>query len=417
MHRPAVPDAYIEEVAERTDFAVDDVRIGLRVLHDAVQDRVVEQYRRARDDSAPNHLLTDDADSAWFAFAFADLRAELEAAGYEMDADLLAAVAAVNMTVFQEVHDRTVSFPRDLADASDTPFFYPVYVAKPDWWREAETRALRSLIGLLEAGSSPAAALDAWSVSLAGADADEWAEVRGVSADRVRANARKAPDPAPEAADGLRAEAREGVPDGPYDPETDRLFVPTTDQLAAAREASDGHEGRTDEADAEAVERNGGIDGDADGNDTDEPAPGDGTAALRRETDLRRAALCPYDSIVQYQTFHGIRNVLAELADDPDVVVAPMQSGTADTRVVEVYPAATFGWLGLYREGYKGDHRDRRATNLEGIEACSVDIGDFRETYESDHDALDSLAAAVSAGRVGADPPRHGPRQEGHIYV
>jgi len=279
MHRPAVPDAYIEEVAERTDFAVDDVRIGLRVLHDAVQDRVVEQYRRARDDSAPNHLLTDDADSAWFAFAFADLRAELEAAGYEMDADLLAAVAAVNMTVFQEVHDRTVSFPRDLADASDTPFFYPVYVAKPDWWREAETRALRSLIGLLEAGSSPAAALDAWAVSLAGADADEWAEVRGVSADRVRANARKAPDPAPEAADGLRAEAREGVPDGPYDPETDRLFVPTTDQLAAAREASDGHEGRTDEADAEAVERNGGIDGDADGNDTDEPAPGDDAAA------------------------------------------------------------------------------------------------------------------------------------------
>ena len=239
MHRPAVPDAYIAEVAERTDFAVDDVRIGLRVLHDAVQERIVEQYRRARDDSTPNHLLTDDADSAWFAFAFADLRAELEAAGYEMDADLLAAVAAVNMTVFQEVHDRTVSFPRDLADASDTPFFYPVYVAKPEWWREVETRALRSLIGLLETGSSPAAALDAWAVTLADVDPDEWAAVRGVDSDRVRANARKAPDPAPEAAAGLRAEVRDGVPDGPYDPETDRLFVPTTDQLAAARQAGD----------------------------------------------------------------------------------------------------------------------------------------------------------------------------------
>ncbi|MFC6794941.1 hypothetical protein ACFQFH_12175 [Halobaculum halobium] len=239
MHRPAVPDAYIEEVAERTDFAVDDVRIGLRVLHDAVQDRIVEQYRRARDDSTPNHLLADDAASAWFAFAFADLRGELEAAGYEMDPDLLAAVAAVNMTVFQEVHDRTVSFPRDLADASDTPFFYPVYVAKPDWWREAETRALRALVGLLESGSSPAAALDAWAVDAAGADPDEWAAVRGVDAERVRANAEKAPDPAPEAADGLRAEARAGVPDGPYDPETDRLFVPTTDQLAAAREGNE----------------------------------------------------------------------------------------------------------------------------------------------------------------------------------
>lgn len=237
MHRPAVPDPYIEEVAQRTDFTVDDVRIGLRVLHDAVQSRIDEQYRRARDDDTPNHLLTDDAGSAWFAFAFADLRAELETAGYEMDADLLAAVAAVNMTVFQEVHDRTVSFPRALADRSDTPFFYPVYVEKPDWWREAETRTLRSLVGLLESGSSPAAALDAWAVNSAGVDAGEWAAVRGVEPDRVRDNAESAPDPAPEAADGLRAERREAVPDGPYDPATDRLFVPTTDQLAAAREA------------------------------------------------------------------------------------------------------------------------------------------------------------------------------------
>ncbi|WP_123538741.1 DUF429 domain-containing protein [Halosimplex salinum] len=145
---------------------------------------------------------------------------------------------------------------------------------------------------------------------------------------------------------------------------------------------------------------------------------GDGTAALRRETDLRRAALCPYGTRVQYQTYYGIRNVLAGLAETPDVSVAPMQSsGRGDTRVVEVYPAATFGWLGLYREGYKGDHRQRRSANLEGIEACSVDVGGFRDTYESNHDALDSLAAAVSAGRVTADPPRLGPREEGHIYV
>ncbi|QZX98243.1 hypothetical protein [Halobaculum rubrum] len=278
MHRPAVPDAYIEEVAERTDFAVDDVRIGLRVLHDAVQERLVEQYRRARDEATPNHLLTDGAESAWFAFAFADLRSELEAAGYEMDADLLAAVAAVNMTVFQEVYDRTVSFPRDLADASDTPFFYPIYVEKPDWWRESETSTLRSLIGLLESGSSPAAALDAWAVDAAGADPDEWAAVRGVDPDRVRSNAAAAPDPAPEAADGLRAEARDGVPDGPYDPETDRLFVPTTDQLATAREVRADDEGRTDEA----VEPNGDTDSPDAGSDTADPdtaGDADGNAA------------------------------------------------------------------------------------------------------------------------------------------
>jgi hypothetical protein len=156
---------------------------------------------------------------------------------------------------------------------------------------------------------------------------------------------------------------------------------------------------------------------------------GDGTAALRRETDLRRAALCPYDARVQYQTFYGVRDVLGAFVDDPDVTVAPMQergssgpaaadADDADTRVVEVYPAATFGWLGLYREGYKGDRRDRRATNVDGIETCSVDLNGFREEYETTHDALDSLAAAVSAARsTTGDPPRHGPRQEGHIYV
>jgi len=146
----------------------------------------------------------------------------------------------------------------------------------------------------------------------------------------------------------------------------------------------------------------------------------DGASAhLRRETDLRRAALCPYDSIVKYQTFYGIGNVLAGLAAESGIAVAPMQSADeGDTRVVEAYPAATFGWLGLYREGYKGDHRERRATNVDGIEACSVDLGGYRETYEEHHDALDSLAAAVSAGRAtGADPPLHGPRAEGHIYV
>jgi hypothetical protein len=92
-------------------------------------------------------------------------------------------------------------------------------------------------------------------------------------------------------------------------------------------------------------------------------------------------------------------------------------SGGDATSVVEVYPAATFGWLGLYREGYTED-RDRRARNVAGIESCSVDPGGFRDVYESNHDALDSLAAAVSAGRVtDRDPPLHGSRAEGHIYV
>ena len=146
---------------------------------------------------------------------------------------------------------------------------------------------------------------------------------------------------------------------------------------------------------------------------------GDGTATLRRETDLRRAALCPYDRMVQYQTFYGVRDVLAAVADHPEIAVTPMQVDDAATSVVEVYPAATFGCLGLYREGYRRDHRERRTTNVDGIEACSVDLGGFRGSYEDSHDALDSLAAVVSAGRVAeaGDAPLYGSGDEGHIYV
>lgn len=142
----------------------------------------------------------------------------------------------------------------------------------------------------------------------------------------------------------------------------------------------------------------------------------DDSAAVRRETDLRRAALCPYGTRVQYQTFYGLRNVLSELAAESGVAVAPMQSA-GSTRVLEVYPAATFGSLGCYREGYKGTDGERRSTNVDVIEAHGVDLGGFRERYETHHDALDSLAAAVSAGRAQEDPSTYGPRDEGCIFV
>lgn len=145
-----------------------------------------------------------------------------------------------------------------------------------------------------------------------------------------------------------------------------------------------------------------------------------GSRDVRRETDARRGALCPYTNRVRSMTYHGARDVLGRLADDPDTAVVPMQDG-AETRVCEVYPAATFGWLGAYREGYKNTDgaRRRRAYNLDAIEACSVVVGDQRATYLDNHDALDSLAAAVSAARVddGATPAPAGTREEGCIYV
>jgi hypothetical protein len=147
-----------------------------------------------------------------------------------------------------------------------------------------------------------------------------------------------------------------------------------------------------------------------------------GKRDLRRETDARRGALCPYTNRVRSMTYHGGRDVLGRLADRADTAVIPMQDDTgAESVVCEVYPAATFGWLGSYREGYKNTDgaRARRETNVAAIEDCSVAVGEHRETYLESHDALDSLAAAVSAARVdgGARPTPVGTREAGCIYV
>jgi hypothetical protein len=147
-----------------------------------------------------------------------------------------------------------------------------------------------------------------------------------------------------------------------------------------------------------------------------------GKRDVRRETDARRGALCPYTNRVRSMTYHGGRDVLGRLATREDTAVVPMQDDAdAGTVVCEVYPAATFGWLGCYREGYKNTAgaRARREHNLTAVEDCSVALGEHRETYLENHDALDSLAAAVSAARVdgGARPTPAGTREEGCIYV
>lgn len=147
-----------------------------------------------------------------------------------------------------------------------------------------------------------------------------------------------------------------------------------------------------------------------------------GSRDVRRETDFQRGGLCPYTNRVRAMTFYGGRDVLGRLADTPDTAVVPMQDADAtDTLVCEVYPAATFSWLGGFREGYKtaDGARRRRQRNVDTIEACSVSLDGHWETYFENHDALDSLAAAVSAARIddGSGPAITGPDSEGHIYV
>ncbi len=98
--------------------------------------------------------------------------------------------------------------------------------------------------------------------------------------------------------------------------------------------------------------------------------------------------------------------------DDEETAVVPMEGWDAETLVAEVYPAATFGWLGCYREGsYVDDPRQRREADFAAVEACSVTVGDHRDTY------LDSTTRGSRRRRLaGRRPTAHdrtaaGPRR------
>ncbi|QLG61277.1 hypothetical protein [Halorarum salinum] len=240
MHRPAIDDAVIEAVAANTDFEPSDVKVGLRTLHDAVRDRLAEEFAAARDPEGPDHLLLSGPDAAWFAFGFRELESALADAGYEVDEDLLAAAAATNLRAFQEAEGRTVSFSRSLARTYEAPFLYPVRVNKPEPWRAAERHAFATVADLLLAGFAPDAAVDAWAVESMGLPAAEWAERRGVAAASVREAAERArerhgtPGKRVDPADDVAAPPTDEAPaESVYDPGTDRLFVPTDERRAA----------------------------------------------------------------------------------------------------------------------------------------------------------------------------------------
>ena len=151
-------------------------------------------------------------------------------------------------------------------------------------------------------------------------------------------------------------------------------------------------------------------------------AHADGTY-LKRETDREHGAFSPYHFFVQKQTYHGIADVLAPVADHARVAPfdPPRDGGPV---VAETYPAGVLDALGLRREGYKGTedaHRTRRTRNLDGLcEAASVTVpAALRDVYldDSDGDALDSLLAAVAVFRNRDDWGHEPASLDGRIYV
>jgi hypothetical protein len=157
---------------------------------------------------------------------------------------------------------------------------------------------------------------------------------------------------------------------------------------------------------------------------------------IRRATDhTSRAPFDPYHYRIIYQTFHGMRDVLAPLAADAETAVLPFHYDRlpgARRVVVEACPSSTLKRLGLPHQNYKQPaggpltplRRRTRRRVVEGI-APLVEIAPAdrrRIARDPGGDALDAVIAAAGAAHawdetdhaaVAGDP--RAPR-EGYLY-
>lgn len=148
-----------------------------------------------------------------------------------------------------------------------------------------------------------------------------------------------------------------------------------------------------------------------------------GSSHVRREVDWRYGGQCPYQQQLQYQSYHGQRDLLHPLVVNDEVRVLPMQA--LDTNLpwlLEVYPAASLSRLELYRQGYKNspDAKYRREKNIETISQLGFSLknSQAKKCVESD-DAHDSLIATIGVYRAqenGFSTANSGPDIEGRIY-
>jgi hypothetical protein len=162
-----------------------------------------------------------------------------------------------------------------------------------------------------------------------------------------------------------------------------------------------------------------------------------GPMHIRRLTDVdARAPFDPYHYRIIYQTFHGIRDVLAPLRRVRETAVLPFEYvrlAAARRVVVEACPASTLKRLGLPHQNYKQPaggrllpHRRRtRRAIVEGL-ATHVEIAPRERRVimrDPGADALDAVVAAVGAARAmrvtdHARVRRHARYpHEGHLYV
>lgn len=149
---------------------------------------------------------------------------------------------------------------------------------------------------------------------------------------------------------------------------------------------------------------------------------------LKRHTDDRTGARSPYHWLVGPQTFYGVRDVIAPVAEE--VSVEPLAPRLDAPSLLEVYPASTLRALDLPSQRYKGDSKhpaapERRTEIVDGLREWGVALDDGIEPVlltDSGGDALDSVVAAVAVARAARDgfavraPDAYDP-VEGYIYV
>ena len=160
-----------------------------------------------------------------------------------------------------------------------------------------------------------------------------------------------------------------------------------------------------------------------------------GSMHIRRQTDVETAT--PFDCFhyrIIYQTFHGMRDVLAPLGRHGHVAVWPFQYGNvdADAVVMETCPSSVLKELKLPRRMYKQSggripaavHIKTRQTILRGLRPW-VEISAYQRRIimkDPGGDALDAVLAAVGGHqaflhadhrRIAGD--RRYPR-EGYVY-
>ena len=158
---------------------------------------------------------------------------------------------------------------------------------------------------------------------------------------------------------------------------------------------------------------------------------------IRRLTDIEeKAPFDPYHYRIIYQTFHGMRDVLAPLRRRRHTAILPFQYRrlpSARRVLVEACPASTLKRLGLPHQNYKQPEggpltRTRLRTRRHILDGLSrhVHIGDTdrrRIMRNGGADALDAVIAAVGALRSWRDTDHRGvarhPRypREGRLYV